>query len=281
MLNELPIGIFDSGIGGLTVVKEVMNQLPEEKIVYFGDTARLPYGSKSKETVIRYSRQITRFLLGPDSANPKVKAIVIACNTASALALEEVAADTPVPVIGVVAPGATAAIQATKNGNIGIIATEGTIRSDIYHDIISHENPKLQVYGQACPLFVPLVEEGWANTHVAYEVAEEYLKELQKYDIDTLVLGCTHYPLIREVVRSIMGDMVTLVNPAFETARSLMKCLEQNQLRNQGKRAGQHDHSFYVSDGEEKFRRFANSILPDVQLETTDVNLVDVWNEGC
>ena len=276
MNNDLPVGVFDSGIGGLTVVKEIMSLLPNEKIIYFGDTARLPYGSKSKETIIAYSRQIIRFLLGADGAAPKVKAIVIACNTASALALDEVAQETPVPVIGVVKPGARAAVQATANGKIGVIATTGTIRSDIYSNIIRKVNPKIEVYGKACPLFVPLVEEGWVETDVAQQVAEIYLSELKQVGIDSLVLGCTHYPLIREVVRKAMGDDVTLVNPAYETARSLEETLSRYDMLSSGPKAVQKDHAFYVSDGEEQFRQFANSILPDVELSTADVNLVDV-----
>ena len=276
MNANLPIGVFDSGIGGLTVVKEIMSLLPNEKIIYFGDTARLPYGSKSKETIIAYSRQIIRFLLGADGTTPKVKAIVIACNTASALALDEVAEETPVPVIGVVKPGAHAAVQATSNGKIGVIATTGTIRSDIYSSIIRRTNPDIEVYGKACPLFVPLVEEGWVDTDVARQVAEIYLSELKQVGIDALVLGCTHYPLIREVVRKVMGEDVTLVNPAYETARSLEEVLRQQSLMNPGPKAVQKDHAFYVSDGEEQFRQFANSILPNVELSTADVNLVDV-----
>ena len=276
MNGNLPIGVFDSGIGGLTVVKEIMSLLPNEKIIYFGDTARLPYGSKSKETIIAYSRQIIRFLLGADETAPKVKAIVIACNTASALALDEVAEETPVPVIGVVKPGAKAAVQATANGKIGVIATTGTIRSDIYSSFIRETNPHISVYGKACPLFVPLVEEGWVETDVARQVAEIYLSELKQVGIDALVLGCTHYPLIREVVRKVMGDGVTLVNPAYETARSLEEVLRQRKLMNPGPKAVQKNHAFYVSDGEEQFRQFANSILPEVELSTADVNLVDV-----
>ena len=276
MNENLPIGVFDSGIGGLTVVKEIMSLLPNEKIIYFGDTARLPYGSKSKETIIAYSRQIIRFLLGADGSAPKVKAIVIACNTASALALDEVAEETPVPVIGVVKPGARAAVQATTNGKIGVIATTGTIRSDIYSSYIRKTNPDIEVYGKACPLFVPLVEEGWVDTDVARQVAEIYLGELKQVGIDSLVLGCTHYPLIREVVRKVMGESVTLVNPAYETARSLEEVLKEQNLMNLGPKAVQKDHAFYVSDGEEQFRQFANSILPNVELSTADVNLVDI-----
>lgn len=279
-MNRLPIGVFDSGIGGLTVIKEIMSQLPEEKIIYFGDTARVPYGNKSEETIIAYSRQIIRFLLGADTAAPKVKAIVIACNTASAIALDAVTQETPVPILGVVKPGAAAAVNATRNGRIGVIATEGTIRSNIYNEIIRKTNPEIRVVGKACPLFVPLVEEGWVHTHVALEVAEHYLKDLQTSDIDSLVLGCTHYPLMRDVIQEIMGDRVTLVNPAYETAKSLKECLQKRELVNDGPRAVQHDHAFYVSDGAEKFRLFANSILPKVRLETTDVNLVEIGPEG-
>lgn len=265
MSSNAPIGVFDSGIGGLTVVREIMRQIPNETIVYFGDTARVPYGSKSKKTIITYSRQIVKFL-----QTKEVKAIVIACNTASAFALETIEEEISIPVIGVVKPGAKAAAEITKNGNIGIIATEGTINSGIYNTYLSGINPNVKVYGKACPLFVPLVEEGWLEDPVTIEVAKRYISELQGYDIDTLVLGCTHYPLIRHVLGDILGDKVSLVNPAYETAISLRQVLKHHGLES-AEPVG--DHKFFVSDGAEKFQKFANTILPCEVVETKDVNI--------
>ena len=212
-LNHAPIGVFDSGVGGLTVAREIMRQIPDERIVYFGDTARVPYGSKSPNTIIRYSRQIIRFL-----RTKNVKAIVVACNTASAFALETIKPELDIPIIGVVKPGAKVAAQTTQNGKIGVIGTEGTIRSEIYTKTIHRENKDAQVMGRACPLFVPLVEEGWIKDPVTVAVAERYLQPFKESDIDTLILGCTHYPLLRSTVREIMGEGVNLVNPAYETA---------------------------------------------------------------
>ncbi|MBE5961037.1 MAG: glutamate racemase [Lachnospiraceae bacterium] len=267
MSCNLPVGVFDSGVGGLTVVKEIMHQLPKEEIVYFGDTARVPYGSKSKETVTAYSRQIIKFL-----QTKKVKAIVIACNTASAFALETVAKEIDVPIIGVVKPGAKTASETTRNGRIGIIGTEGTIRSGLYKEFLHEMDPALLVFGRACPLFVPLVEEGWIHDSVTKEVASRYLAELQEKDIDTLVLGCTHYPLLRDIIHEVAGDKVTLVNPAYETAKTLYDLLSSKDLLAQEE--AKPDHKFYVSDGAEKFCIFANSILPCDIAQTKDVNII-------
>lgn len=266
MSNKAPIGVFDSGVGGLTVVKEIMNQIPGETIIYFGDTARLPYGSKSKETVITYTRQIVRFLMGKG-----VKAIVVACNTASAFALETVKSEIDIPIIGVVKPGAKVAAETTKNGIIGIIGTEGTIHSGIYNEFLSETNPQVKVFGKACPLFVPLVEEGLMEDPITLEMARRYISELLAYNIDTLVLGCTHYPLIRKTIRKIVGDNIELVNPAYETAKSLKEVLIENGIENDN--VLKTDHKFYVSDGAEKFKRFANTILPCEVVETKDVNI--------
>lgn len=273
MASSAPIGVFDSGIGGLTVAREIMRQIPNETIIYFGDTARVPYGSKSKKTIITYSRQIVKFLQTND-----VKAIVIACNTASAFALETVANEVSIPVIGVVKPGAKVAAESTKNGNIGIIGTEGTINSGIYNSYLSKTMPNVRVYGKACPLFVPLVEEGWIDDPVTVEVAKRYMKDLQSCDIDTLVLGCTHYPLIRHTIGSIVGKNVTLVNPAFETARSLKEVLESNGLESREKAK---EHKFYVSDGAEKFKKFASTILPIEVVEPKDVNIESFADSLC
>lgn len=257
MLREAPVGVFDSGVGGLTVAREIMRQIPNEKIIYFGDTARVPYGSKSRETITRYSRQIVRFL-----QEQKVKAIVAACNTASAYALEEIEKELDIPILGVVKPGARVAAEATRNGKIGVIGTEGTIGSHIYSDYIRQIDPEIQVLGKACPLFVPLVEEGLWQDPVTDEIARRYLNELIDSGIDTLILGCTHYPMIRSTVGKIMGEKVTLVNPAYETARELKALLEREDLVNERKQElGMNCYRFYVSDMAEKFQTFANSIL--------------------
>lgn len=266
MSKNAPIGVFDSGVGGLTVAREIMRQMPEEKIVYFGDTARVPYGSKSKETIITFSRQIVKFL-----QTKKVKAIVIACNTASAFALETIKEESEIPVIGVVKPGAKMAAEATRNGKIGIIGTAGTINSGIYTEYLNSVCPKVQVYAKACPLLVPLVEEGLLYDSVTIEIADRYLSELRAYEVDTLVLGCTHYPLIRHTIQKLLGENVILVNPAYETAKSLKMVLSEKEL--ECKRSGTPEHYFFVSDGAEKFKAFANTILPCEVVETKDINI--------
>lgn len=252
-----PIGVFDSGVGGLTVAREIMRQIPNERLVYFGDTARVPYGNKSKETVTKFSKQIVRFL-----ETQKVKAIVVACNTASAYALEEIEKELDIPIIGVVKPGARVAAETTRNKKVGVIATAGTIQSQIYTDYIQGIQKDIQVIGKACPLFVPLVEEGLLEDPVTDEIATRYLNELKDIDIDTLILGCTHYPLIRSTLGRIMGEGVTLVNPAYETARELKELLEREGLLNPStQRLGTNQYQFFVSDGADKFKAFANSIL--------------------
>ncbi|MEG1846947.1 MAG: glutamate racemase [Lachnospiraceae bacterium] len=264
-----PIGVFDSGVGGLTVVREIMRQIPNERIIYFGDTARLPYGSKSKETITRYARQIIRFL-----QTKQVKAIVVACNTASAYALDEIEKDIDIPMLGVVKPGARAASKATKNGKIGVIGTEGTIGSHIYSHYIHETSPHTTVLGKACPLFVPLVEEGLLQDSVTDEIAMRYLTALIHSDVDTLILGCTHYPLIRETIAKIMGEKVTLVNPAYETARELKELLQQEKLLHNGlKKQDKDPYQFYVSDAADKFQIFANSILEHGGLSAQTINI--------
>lgn len=264
-----PVGVFDSGVGGLTVAREIMRQIPNERIIYFGDTARVPYGSKSKETITRYSRQIVNFLL-----EQQVKAIVVACNTASAYALDEIEREIDIPMLGVVKPGAKIAAEATKNGKIGVIGTEGTIGSHVYSTYINEINPKVTVLGKACPLFTPLVEEGLWQDPVTDEIATRYLSELIDCDIDTLILGCTHYPLIRSTVGRIMGDKVTLVNPAYETARKLKELLTAEGLLNEKKpELGNNRYRFYVSDMADKFQTFANSILKYGILSAKTINI--------
>ena len=263
--RNAPVGVFDSGIGGLTVAREIMRNLPSEKIVYFGDTARVPYGSKSRETVIRYSRQIIHFL-----QEQKVKAIVVACNTASAFALDAVKDELDIPILGVIEAGAKVAAEETRNKRVGIIGTVGTVDSGIHASYLRELDPEITVIGKACPLFVPLVEEGWYHDPVTEEVARRYLKELQEQEIDTLILGCTHYPLLRSTIRKIMGEEVCLVNPAYETAMDLKRLLEEEEMANDETTEHHSEYSFYVSDAAEKFRKFANTVMP-FDVPTTNV----------
>lgn len=269
MIKDAPIGVFDSGVGGLTVFREIMRQMPNEKIVYFGDTARVPYGSKSRETITRYSRQIVRFL-----ETHQVKTIVAACNTVSAYALDELEQEVQVPVIGVVKPGAKVAAQTTRNGKIGVIGTEATVGSSIYSQYIKALNPDVEISGKACPLFVPLVEEGLLQDPVTDEIARRYLAELIDIDIDTLILGCTHYPLIRATIGRVMGESVNLVNPAYETARELKSMLAGlDLLCEEPPSLGSNQYQFYVSDKADKFIRFANSIIKYGILSAKQVNI--------
>lgn len=261
-----PIGVFDSGVGGLTVVSEIMRQLPGENLVYFGDTARVPYGSKSKKTVLKYSKQIVRFLKTKD-----VKAIVVACNTASALALDEIADELDIPIIGVVKPGARMAVETTKTGNVGIIGTESTIKSGIYNDYIRELNADVTVVSKPCPLFVPLVEEGLLEDRVTDDIVSRYLRVMKEYKVDSLVLGCTHYPLISNAIERFMGKRVNLVNPAFETAKSLKELLTEQGMLNTSKMKP--DYQYYVSDGVEKFISFADNVLP---YHVTNTEIVDI-----
>ena len=269
MLHNAPIGVFDSGVGGLTVAREIMRQLPNERIVYFGDTARVPYGSKSPETITRYSSQIVRFL-----QTQQVKAIVIACNSASACALETLEEETNLPIIDVVRPGARTALETTVNGKIGVIATEATICSGIYKRYIEESGKSVSTISKACPLFVPLVEEGLWEDPVTDEIAGRYLAELIDSGIDTLILVCTHYPLIRSTVGRIMGEKVCLVNPAYETARALKQLLEKKGLESEKRPGlGTELYRFFVSDAADKFQKFANSILPYGILSAKVINI--------
>lgn len=269
MGNDAPIGVFDSGVGGLTVAREIMRQIPNERIVYFGDTARVPYGSKSKDTIIKYTRQIIRFL-----KTENVKAIVIACNTASAFALETVKQEIDIPIIGVVKPGAKTAVATTKNNKIGIIGTEGTINSGIYTEFIHRLNPEIEVVSKACPLFVPLVEEGFIHDEITDAVAKRYLAAFEEEGIDSLILGCTHYPLLRSTIAKVMGENVNLVNPAYETAIELKHLLDDKHLANVADIDSPSSmYRFYVSDAAEKFRNFANTILPYDIKTTKQVNI--------
>lgn len=265
--KNAPIGVFDSGIGGLTVAREIMSQLPDEKIIYFGDTARLPYGNKSRETVIRYSEQIKRFL-----ESKHVKAIVVACNTASAQALDTISKESDIPIVGVIHAGSKTATETTQNGCIGVIGTLGTTTSGVYKKTMDSMKQGLSVIQKACPLFVPLVEEGLWEGKITEEVAEMYLDELKAAGVDTMVLGCTHYPLLKNTIARVMGDKVRLVNPAYETARELKEILaEEGLLRDRSDNPPEHE--FYASDLEDKMQEFANSILTGKPVNTSKIDI--------
>jgi glutamate racemase len=261
-VNAAPLGVFDSGIGGLTVARALFERLPRESVIYYGDTARVPYGPKSPETVRRYSAEILAYLL-----QRGVKAVVVACNTSTAHALDSLKARAPVPVVGVIEPGARAAVAATKSGAIGVIGTAGTIASGAYERAIKALRPGARVHAQPCPLFVPLAEEGWFDHPAAELIAREYLEPLRKAGVDVLVLGCTHYPLLKPLLARVMGSGVTLVDSAEETAKAVAGELETRGLLASG---GSHDHLFVVSDDEPHFRkvgaRFLGEKLKNVEV---------------
>ena len=259
-----PIGVFDSGLGGLTVAHAIMRQLPAESLVYFGDTARVPYGPKSPETVRRYSHEIAAYLL-----EQGVKAIVVACNTATAHALPMLKQELHVPVIGVVEPGARAAVRASRTGRIGVIATAGTIKSGAYVRAIEAEAPDARVTARACPLFVPLVEEGWTDHEATRAVAREYLAPFMHDEVDTLVLGCTHYPLLKSLIADIVGPDVRLIDSAEETAVDTRRMLAEHAL---GAASGEGQYRFIASDDQEQFlalgQRFFGDTIERVEIRT-------------
>jgi len=253
-MNRAPIGIFDSGIGGLTVARAIYERLPHESTIYFGDTARVPYGPKSPETVKRYSLEILRWLL-----DQKVKAVVIACNTSTAHALRTLQEATAVPVLGVIKPGARAAIDAGREGPIGVIGTAGTIASDAYNRAIQALAPGVSVIQRACPLFVPLVEEGWFDHPATELVAADYLRELREACVRSLVLGCTHYPLLKPLLHRVMGPEVRLIDSGQATAAALEAILIEKGLdAPPGEKAG---HRFVVSDDESRFRQVGSRFI--------------------
>ncbi|GAB4418853.1 MAG: glutamate racemase [Thermodesulfovibrionales bacterium] len=253
-MNDKPIGVFDSGIGGLTVLKEIFNALPWESTLYLGDTARVPYGIRSAETVARYSFDNTDFLVAHG-----IKALVVACNTASAVSLDKIKERLTIPVIGVIEPGSMAAVRATRNKRIGVIGTEATINSSAYARTIRAMDSAIDVIGLPCPLFVPLVEEGFTDNEIAVMVAERYLQGMKDKGVDTLVLGCTHYPLLKGVISRVMGDGVTLIDSAIETVREIREVLvrfglERNYPTEPLRR-------FYVTDAPERFIRVGERFL--------------------
>ena len=252
--DSAPIGIFDSGVGGLTVFRAIERRLPNESLIYLGDTARIPYGVRSAATIERYSLECATFV-----QSKGVKAIVIACNTASALAASYLRDKCSVPVLGVIRPGSRRAVEQTRTGHIGVIATEATVASGAYEKAMLAIRSGIEVTSRACPLFVPLAEEGWLNHPVTYQVAEEYLAELRSSRIDTLVLGCTHYPILRPVIERTLGDQVKYVDSGEAVAERLAEMLADDRMACE---PGQpRTEEFYVTDSPERFRRVAERFL--------------------
>ncbi len=259
MTDNRPIGLFDSGIGGLTVLREIWKAAPDESTIYFGDNSRAPYGTKSRSTVIRYSLQNLSFLESRD-----VKMIVVACNTASAYAYEELRKRAKVPVVEVVTPGADEACRATRNGRIGIIATKATVSTGVYKDAVERRAAELgmnniEIFQQACPLFVSLAEEGWWDSEVTRLTAEEYLKPLKEAGIDTLVMACTHYPLLSKVIGEVMGEGVVLVNTGVATAKVVKYLLSEEEIASEHNEKPQRE--FFTSDEPELFEQVATPFL--------------------
>ena len=261
--NAAPVGVFDSGVGGLTVAREIMRQLPNENLVYFGDTARVPYGSKSRDEYHSLFQTDYPFPEDKRGEGDRDRMQYGEC-TGFGVVREE----SDIPIIGVVEPGARAALQITQTKKIGVIGTEATVQSAMYGKIIKGLDPTVSVIGKACPLFVPLVEEGFAKHKVTEEIIDYYLASMKESDIDSLILGCTHYPLLRSRIRAYLGDKIQLVNPAYETAMDLKYILKESGMENAGKEGEHATYSFYVSDAADKFKQFANSILP-YDIETT------------
>jgi glutamate racemase len=251
---SLPIGIFDSGIGGLTVAKEIIKLLPFENIIYLGDTARVPYGTKSSKTVIAYSHSNSKFLLSKG-----IKLLVIACNTASAVALQSLRWDLEVPVIGVLEPGARKAVKTTVNNTVGVIGTPSTIKSNAYKKAIENINPDIKVYSKSCPLFVPLAEEGWTEDLISELIADKYLSQLTKYNIDTLILGCTHYPLLKTIIEKTVGRDVGLIDSAEETAKEVERTLTNSKLIN--KENSNPHKQYFLTDTSDTFISIAGNFL--------------------
>ena len=252
-MRNHPIGVFDSGLGGLTTVREIQRIMPGEDIIYFGDTGRVPYGNRSRETIIRYTKDDIDFLLGHD-----IKLIIAACGTASSVALPVLQDKYDVKIIGVLESACQRAVEVTKNNRIGVIGTYGTVKSGKYAEIINSINPDAQVFSNACPMFVPLVENGYAESEAAKLIAKDYLIPLKNENVDTLILGCTHYPLLTKVISDIMGDEVTLLSPGALAARAAKVYLKENMLLSD-KKTGSNE--FYVSDSVENFAALGSTFL--------------------
>ncbi len=258
-MDNRPIGVFDSGVGGITVVKALFSQMPNENIVYFGDTARLPYGSKSKEAVTDFAREITRFLI-----EKNVKAIIVACNTATAHALDTLREEFHLPIFGVIDAGVYEALRATRNAHIGVIGTAGTIKSGVYKEKLESMVPIVYVHSKPCPLFVPLAEEGWVHKKVTLDVARVYLTPLLRNKIDTLILGCTHYPLLKKSIVEVVGKEVNIIDPAKATAKFVHQYLVERRMEISSNLIPKNNHAFYLSDESDMFTKITKRSLGEV-----------------
>lgn len=265
-MNNRSIGIFDSGVGGLTVLSELRKALPMEDFIYFGDTARVPYGAKSRDAVLQYSVEAAHFL-----REKGIKILVIACNTASAFALDYLKKDMDIPVIGVIYAGAKACVRATKERAVGVIGTKGTVRSGAYERALLNLQPSLKIKARACPLFVPIVEEGLVNTDIAENVIEYYLGDFRNSEIDTIILGCTHYPVMMHQIQKVVGDDIVLINPAYETAHGVQRIIEEEGFATSRERQGR--VRYYCSDDPEGFIEVGKRI---VSMEKKEVELVEL-----
>ncbi len=262
------IGIFDSGIGGLTVVKEIIKLLPRENLIYLGDTARVPYGTKSKNTVIKYAESNANFLLSKG-----IKILIIACNTASAYSLDALRSKLSIPVMGVIEPGAEKAAQVTSNGKVGVIGTPSTIRSEAYSKALLSINGDLEIFQKPCPLFVHLAEEGWHDGDILLQVAQKYLNDMVRRKIDVLILGCTHYPILKDTIKKVVGEDVTLIDSAEETASELLRIVTAGRTGSSGQKEITRD--FYLTDDSETFIDIASKFLGDdiSEIKVTDIVL--------
>ncbi len=261
-----PIGIFDSGVGGLTVFRAIRQAFPHQDLIYFGDTARVPYGPKSPSTIIEYSVQNARFLL-----QQGIKTLIVACNTSSSVAIPHLRKLSKIPIVGVIDPGSEIAVRSSESKRIGVIGTEGTIRSKAYSKAIKRLEPAAKVFSLACPLFVPIVEEGWQDHPIAFKIVQEYLKPMKENEIDTLVLGCTHYPLLSHMIQEYLGEEVKLVDSANAISEYLTSLLPIEQDGKLG------EDSFFVSDNEDKFADIASRILGSQLKALKRVRLFESW----
>lgn len=267
-MKDKPIGIFDSGIGGLTVLKEIYKLLPNENLIYLGDTARVPYGIRSPETVIKYSLQCAEFLY-----KKGIKLLVVACNTSSSISLDILRKKHDIPVIGVIEPGTKTALKVTKNNKVGVIGTEATIQSKAYPSTIRNLNPNMVVFSKACPLFVPMVEEGILEGAIADLIIERYLKEIKESGIDTLILGCTHYPLLKKAIKKYMKD-INLVDSAEAVAQDVKRLLIENNLLNNQKI--ENTKMFYVTDAPDRFKKIGEIFL---DFEIDNISKISIEEE--
>ncbi|MDD4341564.1 MAG: glutamate racemase [Kiritimatiellae bacterium] len=267
--QDNPIGVFDSGVGGLTVLKELIGAVPFENVIYFGDTARVPYGTKSRESVIKYSGEIVEFLV-----DKKVKLILAACNTVSSLALPVIRKAARVPVIGVLEPGARCAVKLSKTGKIGVIGTTATINSCAYEKALRKYCPGISVVSQACPLFVPLIEEGWTDKKITREIVKEYLAPFVNSEVDTVILGCTHYPLIKKIIKQELGSGVQIVDSATAVAMEVGTVLKKQGLERKSSEPGY--RKFYVSDAPAKFKKLGGLFM-GMEIVRVEKVAIDDW----